>query len=62
MARAVRAQATRDEDPAAAKLSFLQALMWLAPASFEITPITPANIASIRKKGVAPFPPNPACS
>lgn len=59
MARAVMAHATNDEDPAAARLSFLHALMWLAPANLEITPITPAKIARIRKKGVAPLPPNP---
>lgn len=58
-ASAVRAQATIDEDPAAARLSLLQALRWPAPANFDATPITPAIMEKIRKNIVAPFPPKP---
>lgn len=53
------AHAMIEEDPAAAKLSFLHALIWLDPASFDTTPITPASIAKTRKNIVAPFPPKP---
>lgn len=55
----MRAQATKAEEAAAAKLSFLQNLIWFAPASFETTPITEAKIVNVRKKPVAPFPPKP---
>lgn len=53
------AHAMMDEDPAAAKLSLLHALIWLAPANFETTPITPASRANTRKNMVAPLPPKP---
>lgn len=53
------AQAISEEDAAAARLSFLQALMWIAPASFEMIPMTPARRAKMRKNIVAPFPPKP---
>lgn len=58
-ARAVTAQATSEDDPAEARLSFLQALIWLPPANFDTTPTTPANMENVRKNIVAPFPPKP---
>lgn len=61
-ARAVMAQATIEDAPAAAKLSFLHALMWLPPANFDITPTTPASMEKVRKNMVAPFPPKPVKS
>lgn len=48
-ASAVTAQATKEEDPAAAKLSFLQALRWFPPANFEAIPSTAASMANVRK-------------
>lgn len=60
MARAVTAHATIEADPAAARLSFLQNLIWLAPASFDAMPITAAKIENVKKKGVAPLPPKPS--
>lgn len=59
MARAVTAHATIEADPAAARLSFRQNLIWLPPASFEAIPITAAKIEKVRKNGVAPLPPKP---
>ena len=59
-ASAVMAHATSADDPAAARLSFLHALMWLPPENFDATPTTPASMANTRKNKVAPFPPNPA--
>lgn len=56
---AVKAQAMIDDDTAAAKLSPLHDLIWLAPANFETTPTTPAISANTRKNIVAPFPPKP---
>lgn len=53
------AQAIKEVDPAAARLSLLQALMWLPPMNFDATPRTPANRAKVRKNIVAPFPPKP---
>lgn len=58
-ARAVMAQAMSDKAAAAARLSFLQALIWLPPASFETIPTTAASMANVRKNIVAPFPPKP---
>lgn len=60
MARAVTAHATMEADPAAARLSFLQNLIWLAPANFDATPITAAKMENVKKKGVAPLPPKPS--
>lgn len=48
-----------EEAAAAARLSFLQALMWFPPASFETIPTTAASMEKIRKNDVAPFPPKP---
>lgn len=59
MARAVIAHATMEEAPAAAKLSFLQNLIWFAPANFDATPTTAANIENVKKNCVAPLPPKP---
>lgn len=59
-ASAVTAHATRAEDPAAARLSFRQALIWLPPANSETMPRTAAKMAKFKKKKVAPFPPKPA--
>lgn len=58
-ARTVMAQATNEDAPAAARLSFLQALMWVPPANLDTIPTTQANMAKVRKKPVAPFPPKP---
>ena len=58
-ARTVMAQATIEDAPAAAKLSFLHALMWLLPANFDTIPTTPASMEKVKKNIVAPFPPKP---
>lgn len=58
-ARAVTAQATSEDDPAAARLSLLQALMWVPPANFDTRPTTAANMANVKNRPVAPFPPKP---
>jgi len=43
------AHATKAEDAAAARVSPRHALMWYAPDSFDVTPMTPASIAKTRK-------------
>lgn len=58
-ARTVTAQAINEVAPAAPRLSFLQALMWVPPANFDTMPTTEANMAKVRKKDVAPLPPKP---
>lgn len=59
-ASAVKAQAISEDDPASAKLSEFQDLIWCAPTNFDTMPTTAANIAKVRKIPVAPFPPMPA--
>lgn len=53
------AQAIIDVAPAAAKLSFLHALMWFPPKNFDTIPRTDASNAKIKKNIVAPLPPKP---
>lgn len=59
-ASAVTAQAIIAVDAAAARLSFLQTLIWFPPRNLDTAPVTPANMAKVKKKGVAEFPPKPA--
>ena len=58
-ASTVTAHATKEDAPAAARLSFLHNLIWLPPANFDTIPSTAASIANVKNKPVAPFPPKP---
>ena len=48
-AKAVTAHATTADEAAAARVSVRHDLMWYAPDSFDVTPMTPARIAKTRK-------------
>lgn len=57
------AHAMGEDDPTADRLSFLQALIWLAPANFDAILTIPARMEKFKKNIiVAPFPPNPSVS